>query len=152
MPVFSNSSNNIWNNDSSGQIEGTPEPTPPIGKNYFIRYRGGANHVIAKVVSTGSVGFCYILKIQGFIRNDGDMVSSKYDGSYLISDGSIERNGFYTGNGLILSSSGSILSITLAEPATYGLTVETRPFVGEDEDVTINFDRTDETKYIKILP
>ena len=149
MPIlFSNST--IYNDESSGQIEGTSDPPAPIGKNYFIRYTGGIGHLLAKVVSVG-VGFCYILKISGWLRNE-DGVSSKYDGSYLISDGSIERNGFYTGNGLILSSSGSILSITLAEPATYGLTVETRPFVGEDEDVTINFDRTDETKYIKILP
>ena len=150
MPVFSNTST-IYNDQNTGLIEGSSDPQPPIGKNYYIRYTGGISHLIAKIVSVGAVGFSYILKINGWIRTD-DGVASRYEGSWLVSDGTLDRNGIYTGgNGLLMEVSGGIVSITLVENSTYGLTLETRPFVGEDDETSINFDKTDVTKYYKIL-
>ena len=84
MPIL-NSANiyNEYNNQAIIQGE-NDNNTKVEGKNYYIKYSGNENHLIAKVSSNTNDE--YILNINGWIKHQNDNTLSRIDLSFLISD------------------------------------------------------------------
>ena len=145
MPIL-NSANiyNEYNNQAIIQGE-NDNNTKVEGKNYYIKYSGDLNHIIAKI--TSNTNDEYILNINGWIKHKDDNSLSRVDLSFVISD-TITKNGIYTGNQFINTViENKIVSIALNQASWYGLYIITRPLLNNDEDISINFDKTDLNKY-----
>ena len=145
MPILNSA--NIYNEyDNQAIIQGENDNNTKVeGKNYYIKYSGDLNHIIAKI--TSNTNDEYILNINGWIKHKDDNTLSRVDLSFVISD-TIEKNGIYTGNQFINTIiENKIVSISLNQASWYGLHIITRPLLNNDEDVSINFDKTDINKY-----
>jgi len=115
------------------------------GDNYFIKYQGKIDDIIAKIVAQ-DIGD-YILELSGFLKND-DNTNDRIDIKLIVDENSIYKEGFYTGlNDIDISIENKILSIKLKSECHYGLYIIVRPLTIDREKISINFDKTDVNKY-----
>ena len=115
------------------------------GDNYFIKYQGKPNDLIAKIVAT-DIGD-YILELDGFLKND-DNTKDRIDIKLIVDENSIYKEGIFTGlDDIDISIENKILSIKLKSDCHYGLYIIVRPLTLDREKISINFDKTDENKY-----
>jgi hypothetical protein len=120
--------------------------------NVFINYKGNADDIICKIVIRSNEAYEYILNIKGYLKIDD--TNAKIDFSYIISPNTISKYGFNSGTQLIkyIFSDDNTLLLSLAENSTYGLEIIARPFYGKIDNLQIQFDTSDRTKYYIFLP
>lgn len=120
-------------------------------KNVFINYKGVSGDIVCKIVPKNTEYYEYILNLKGFVKVDDLYV--KVDLSYIVDPNGKYTNGFLSGVGLFdFIIIDNILTLTLKETCIYGLEIVSRPFSGKLDNLQIQFDTSDKTKYYTFIP
>ena len=141
MPIFNNQISNIWN-ENPDSVPISNESSQQIKlDNVFIKYHGIKNHIVCKLVA--SENGKYICSIQGWTSTD-----DRIDITNIISNDNIFYDGMYTGLDILnLTIADKILTVSLNQDCTYGLSIIIRPLEIDRDKIEIVFDKTDDTKY-----
>ena len=116
-------------------------------KNVFIKYYGTIGHNICNIYVGSREPYEYILKIKGFIKDRNDLTNNRIDLSYIVTENSINRFGLNTGIFLIdFNFINGKLCLSLIESSIYSLEIATKPFYGNTDSLTIEFDASDREK------
>ena len=121
--------------------------------NVFINYKGVTNDVICKVINKTNEAFEYILYVKGYLKLDNND-NIRIDFSFIISPNGRVSHGFSSGIDLFTYSffENDIFIISLSQNSIYGLEFIARPFNGKADNLHIQFDISDKSKYYTYLP
>lgn len=120
-------------------------------KNVFINYYGDIGHEICNIYVISRDSYEYILKIKGYIKDKNDLTNSRVDLSYIVTENSVNRFGLNTGLFLInFRLTDKRLFLSLVESSIYSLEFFINPFYGNIDDLSIEFDTSDQKKYYYI--
>ncbi len=121
-------------------------------KNVFINYYGDIGHNICNIYVINTASYEYILKIKGYIKNKNDLTNSRIDLSYIVTENSINKFGLNTGIFFIdFNLVNKKLFLSLIESSVYSLEILTKPFYGNIDSLTIEFDTSDKEKIYKYI-
>lgn len=141
-------------NASKGQTikyDGTKWAPSSEKKNVFINYYGDIGHEICNIYVISRDSYEYILKIKGYIKDKNDLTNSRVDLSYIVTENSVNRFGLNTGLFLInFRLTDKRLFLSLVESSIYSLEFFINPFYGNIDDLSIEFDTSDQKKYYYI--
>lgn len=129
-------------------------------RNIFINHKGNANDIILKIINKSSPPIEYILNIKGYVKfNEEDL---KVDLSYIVKSNLLEKGtGINVGHGILIYNisnniinniSNHHLSVFLAETCIYSLEFKTFPYIGKIDNLQIQIDTTDKSKYFMFIP
>ena len=125
-------------------------------RNIFINHKGDTGDIVLKIINKSNPPIEYILNIKGYVKfNEEDI---KIDLSYIVKSNVLEKGpGFNLGNGIftynisnniINNISNHNLTVFLSETCIYSLEFKTFPYIGKIDNLQIQIDTTDKSKYL----
>ena len=130
-------------------------------RNIFINHQGDAGDIILKIINKSSPPIEYILNIKGYVKSNEEE-DIKVDLSYIVKSNGLEKGpgGFTVGdelltynisNNIINNISNHNLTVFLSETCIYSLEFKTFPYIGKIDNLQIQIDTTDKSKYFMFI-